>query len=89
MPTVDRRLYLTDDGELVEHGDPAAAYLWAHEGKQVPSHEAEQVGYVPADTADDDKTPPEPSDGKVACPEEGCDYVGSERGLKIHTGQKH
>ena len=26
---------------------------------------------------------------KVPCPEGDCDYEGTERGLKIHTGQVH
>lgn len=25
----------------------------------------------------------------VECPVDGCDYSGTERGLKIHTGQQH
>ena len=27
--------------------------------------------------------------GPVSCPVDGCDYEGTERGLKIHTGQVH
>lgn len=32
---------------------------------------------------------PESRGGKVSCPEDGCDYEGSKRGLKIHAGQVH
>lgn len=27
--------------------------------------------------------------GEVECPEDGCDYSGTERGLAIHTAQVH
>ena len=43
--TVDRRLFLTADDELVEEGDPRAAFLWAGEGTEVSDEEAERVGY--------------------------------------------
>lgn len=46
--TVDRRLWLTEDGEtLVEDGDPKAAFLWANEGREVREDEAKRVGYKP------------------------------------------
>lgn len=97
--TVDRRLWLTADrSRVVEDGDPAAAFLWAVEGREVPHVEAERVGYTPASTASDagavepdtssvetDAVPAAPADAKVTCPEDGCDYAGTERGLKIHA----
>lgn len=83
--TVDRRLWLTEDGEtLVEDGDPQAAFLWAVEGREVPADEAERVGYKPTRKSRQ-KAVDTPSDGQVACPVDGCDYVGTERGLKIHA----
>ena len=46
--TVDRRLWLAEDGEtLVEDGDPKAAFLWANEGRDVHEDEAKRVGYKP------------------------------------------
>jgi hypothetical protein len=47
MATVDRRLWLTEDAKLVEDGDPAAATLWAAEGREVSDAEADRVGYKP------------------------------------------
>lgn len=47
MVRVDRRLWLTADDELVEQGDPRAAFLWAGEGALVSEAEAERVGYQP------------------------------------------
>lgn len=46
--TVDRRLFLTADGELVEDGDPRGTFLWAGEGTDVDEDEAKRVGYKPA-----------------------------------------
>lgn len=43
--TVDRRLYTDADGNLVEDGDPSAAFLWAAEGAEVTEEEAERVGF--------------------------------------------
>lgn len=98
--TVDRRLWLAADREtLVEDGDPRATFLWAAAaGREVPADEAERVGYAPAsgESAQDETDHPEPEpdveplpDGHVACPIDGCDYSGTRRGLKIHTGQVH
>lgn len=60
--TVDRRLWLTADGKLVEDGDPKAAFLWAGEGREVRADEAERLGYRPSRTK---AQPPaeEPADG--------------------------
>lgn len=44
---VDRRLWLDADGRVVEDGDPAAAFLWAVEGRQKLQAEADRVGYKP------------------------------------------
>lgn len=33
--------------------------------------------------------PGEKRNVQTPCPEEGCDYSGSRRGLKIHTAQVH
>lgn len=49
----DRRLYLTSDGVLVEHGDPSAAFLWACEGREVAADVAAAVGYKPATESQD------------------------------------
>lgn len=84
MPIVDRRLYLTDDGELVEHGHPDAAFLWASEGTEVTEQEAERVGYKAA-AAPDDKSADAP-ENKSAEPEPEeepeaefvCDVCGFE-----------
>lgn len=44
--TVDRSLFLTADrDELVEEGDPRAAFLWASAGSEVSDEEAAEVGY--------------------------------------------
>lgn len=88
MPvTVDRRLWLTRDEELVEDGDESAFRLWATKGQRVSDEEAERVGYK-AKGAPENKMAGAPDD-KVACPVEGCDYEGTERGLKIHTARSH
>lgn len=66
---VDRRLWLTAGGELVEDGDPSAAFLWAGAGAEVSQEDAEAVGYQPSDGSeggdeadpDDEDTPTEDS----------------------------
>jgi len=47
MVTVDRRLWLDADGNLVEDGDPAAAFLWAGKGREVRKADADEAGYKP------------------------------------------
>jgi len=51
-----QRLYLTSDSRVVGEGDPAAAFLLAAEGRDVPA------GYVEAAAAylNGDKPEPEP-----------------------------
>lgn len=80
--TVDRRLWLTVTDELVEDGQPDAAFLWASAGARVDEAEAARVGYRPGPT--ESSAGPLDADG-VACPADGCDYSGSERGLKVHA----
>lgn len=43
--TVDRRLWLDAEGNLVEDGDPKAAFLWGTKGTEVTDDEAERRGY--------------------------------------------
>lgn len=62
-------------GEVVDLPDGAAADLCA-------KGLAEPVAEKPSERA-------ESRGQKSPCPEDGCDYEGSERGLKIHTGQVH
>ncbi len=47
--SVDRRLYTTADrSQLVEEGDPRAAFLWAAgRGYTVDAAEADRLGYEP------------------------------------------
>lgn len=70
MPTVDRRLYLTaDESELVEEGDPRAAFLWAGEGTEVSDEDAERVGYKPprkSAAPAEDKAVSAPAEDKAA-----------------------
>lgn len=58
----------------------------------------EQIGWTrqdsdPAPQPDVEDVPDvddsDADDGKVSCDVDGCDYRGTERGLKIHTGQVH
>lgn len=44
-----RRICLTDDGELVDCGDPAAARLLVGEGGEIPWDLAERYGLVADD----------------------------------------
>lgn len=69
MPRIisDRRLWLNTDGDLVEDGDPSAAFLWAGEGAEVDAGEAERLGYQPADDVEPE---PEDVDATVAEPDE-------------------
>ena len=87
--TVDRRLWLTADKDaLVEDGDPQAAFLWAVEGREMPKNEADRLGYKPARKShqkDTEKPDEAPAEEQVECPVDGCDYVGTERGLKVHA----
>jgi hypothetical protein len=49
--TIDRRLYKTDDGRIVEEGAPGAAFLFATPGMVMPVAEARAAGLI--------ETPPE------------------------------
>jgi len=84
----DRRVYLDADGALVEHGDPTAAVLWSSAGREVDAEAADQVGYEPSTQTTTTDDAPEPDD-PGSCPVNGCDYVGTARGLAIHTGAAH
>jgi hypothetical protein len=44
MYTSDRRLWITNDGKLVEEGDPRAALLLVGEGGQLSDEDAERYG---------------------------------------------
>lgn len=56
LVTIDRHLYLTDDGRrLVPEGHPDARWLWASPGDERPRDEAERLGAV-------DPAPPEKDD---------------------------
>lgn len=50
---IDRRLWLTEDRtQLVEDGDPRAAFLWSPgPGTTVTEEDAERVGYKPDKSA--------------------------------------
>lgn len=55
----------------------------------LPDNEAADMcaqGYAePVAQKSRDKTETRTSKDEVACPVEGCDYTGTERGLKIHA----
>lgn len=56
--TVDRHLYITEDGShVVEEGDPAGRWLWAGPGKEVPLAEALRLDAVKPERPE---TEPEP-----------------------------
>lgn len=95
--TVDRRLWLDADGKVVEDGDPAAQFLWAAAGRQVPADEAERVGYRPvsagrrtASTAPPDGSESEASSDYAEPVEDatvcgGCGFQAKNaRGLAAH-----
>lgn len=47
MWTADRRLCMTEDGvRVVDENDPAARWLWAVEGREMPMSEAIRLGAV-------------------------------------------
>lgn len=41
---LDRKLWLTEDGKVVEDGDPRSAFLFGTEGTEVPDDEAKRLG---------------------------------------------
>jgi len=47
---IDKRLYRTADGRLVEEGDPAAAFLAYPVGTELSEEEARRAGLLPAKT---------------------------------------
>lgn len=60
MITVDRRLYLTPDGELTEDVEEAER-LWQPEGAEISREQAEAVGYEAKTESD----PPSQADLKA------------------------
>ena len=97
--TSDRTLYLTaDQSEVVEEGDPRAAFLLVREGSQIDDALAKQHG-LKASSKAEDKAVDAPEDDKadepeaddedgdeLACPVDGCDFVAkSPGGLTRHT----
>lgn len=60
--TIDRHLYLTEDGSrVVEEGDPAGRWLWAAPGTEVSRVEAERLGAVERPRVEQPPAdPPEP-----------------------------
>lgn len=62
-------------GETVEVDDQVGADVCSN-------GYAEPVASKPSDRT-------EKRAGKVQCGEDGCDYEGTSRGLKIHAGQVH
>lgn len=44
--TVDKRLYKTADGKVVEEGHKDAAYLFATPGQELTEEQAEQAGLL-------------------------------------------
>lgn len=61
--TVDQHWYLTEDkNRVVPEGDPAARWLWATPGMEVPRAEAVKLGALSSNPADeDDDTEQEPA----------------------------
>lgn len=88
---VDRPLFLTADGGLVEDGDPRGVAAWAIAGSTRSQAEADRVGYEPATKA---ATPPAnkavvaPSGDKGAEADLTCGECGkrakSPAGLAAH-----
>jgi hypothetical protein len=60
MPyTSDKRLYLTEDGQVVEEGDPRAAILLVGEGGQLSDEDARRYGLTEKTEAKAKAAPPE------------------------------
>lgn len=63
---VDQRLWLTDSqDELVQDGDPRAAFLYCTPGKRVPREEAEKFGLLPSPAASDEPDEDSTKEGDV------------------------
>ncbi|MEV2277712.1 hypothetical protein AB0I72_19210 [Nocardiopsis sp. NPDC049922] len=72
MVTVERRLYLTEDGErVVPDGHPAARWLWATPGSRVSRADAERLGALTPE--------PEARQEKKPSQEEGNKPTGAKR----------
>ena len=66
---LDRPLYLTADrNSVVEEGDPAAAFLLAAAGHEVPDAEAERLGLKPSKKQAATDPAPEPEAKEQAAP---------------------
>lgn len=63
---VDRNLYLDRDRNLVEDGDPKAAFLWHIAGDEITDEEAEEVGYKDGTVKPDENDQPDVKIGDVA-----------------------
>ncbi len=59
--TIDRHLYLTEDGsKVVEEADPEGRFLWAAPGDERPLDEAERLGAVKSRGKSKDKAADKP-----------------------------
>lgn len=82
--TVDRRVWLNAARDaIVEDGDPAAAFLYATEGKRVPREEAERLGLLVGKGAKrsapaEDKQASKPEDKQAAKPADKTAGRGSK-----------
>lgn len=89
--TVDRPLFLTAEGDLVEEGDPRAQWAWAIAGSSRSLSEAKRLGYEPrtkAAPAPANKAQTAPSDDKSSGSDLACDECGkvakTAAGLAAH-----
>ena len=79
-----------ESGKYVEE-KPVEGRRIVTAGSVVPPHIRSAIDAgVETATADDGDVETATDDGTVvACDVDGCDYSGTPRGLKIHTGQVH
>lgn len=64
---LDRKVWLTaDKGEVVEDGDPRAAFLLGNEGVEIPDDEAKRLGLAPRVEQPVDEEEAAPADAKQA-----------------------
>ncbi len=89
MHTLDRRLYLDNDDNVVEEGDERAAFLLGAKGTEIPMHDAVKLGLVDpheaaAKIADklkpEDKAKQKPEDKKAAKPEDNAVRIREDKG---------
>lgn len=92
-PIADRRLWFTDDkSELVEEGDPRAAFLAAIPGREIPDvgqpavSDDETVFAASSITVDDDNA--ESVEGDEPEPEVDLDDYASGHGWYEYEGEK-